>query len=176
MRVAVAACVLSLLTPFAAVAQDVEPVPAVKNLERIVGHWVNEEQQRDSPDGSWQEVASEWTINFTPGGFFVETPGEMRFKDGRVDSWVQVWGHDPIEGSDFNMWFNSTGGRGEQEFTWDGSTLVVNGTTILADGTTFKIRCTWEHSSNFTKSDGVCERLSDNAWWAFRKVKGTKTE
>jgi hypothetical protein len=167
---------LALTFGGSALAQDVDPAQAIKNWEPLVGHWVNEEQQRETPDGSWQKAASEWDIKMMPGGFFVETPGKLRFADGGEVSWVQVWGYDPVNEEAFQHWFASDGVHGEGFFRFSGTTQNSGGSVTLADGSQQTIRCEWIYSSDYKSSEGSCERLTGGKWWTFRKVKGKKVE
>ena len=155
-------------------AQGVKPAQQVKNWEPLVGHWVNEEQQRETADGAWQTVSSEWTIRMMPGGFFVDTPGKMRFADGREVSWVQVWGYDPVNEVAYQHWFDSIGGHGEGPYEFSGRVQKVGGRVTLADSTVQTVRCEWKLAVDYKSSEGNCERLTDGKWWTFRKVKGKK--
>ena len=155
-------------------AQAAVPTEQVKQWNALIGKWVNQEEQRDGPEEAWQKVSSEWEIRWVPGGFFVETPGKMVFADGEEGAWQQVWGFDPAQKTHFSMWFNNSGGIGKQTFKWTGTTLEVEGTEISVDGTQTGMRCTYEHSNNYTAMDAKCERFTDGKWWVSRKVKGAK--
>jgi hypothetical protein len=157
-----------------AFAQATGPTEQVKQWNFLIGKWINQEEQRESPVEPWQSVSSQWDIRWLPGGFYVESPGKMVFPDGREDSWYQIWGFDPADKTHFNMWFNNVGGIGKQTFKWSGTTLEVEGTDTSADGTKSTIRCTWKHLNDYSASDGQCERLTDGKWWVYRKVKGSK--
>ena len=158
-----------------AVAEESSPAPEIKKWDALVGHWSNEEQHRNSEKDPWVKVNSEWDVRFAPGGFFVETPGKITLSDGEV-SWIQVWGYDPSKKAAFSRWFDSKGAQGSLTFQWDGRSLKVQGTDLLADGSESSVGCTWTNSEDFKSSEGVCERLTNGKWWAFRKVKGRKTE
>jgi hypothetical protein len=174
MKLAVAALVLALLLPFTASAQDVEPVQDMKLWEPLVGYWINQEQQRESPHEPWQQVASEWEIRIMPGGFFVETPGEMRFPDGRTLRWVQVYGYDPSTQTTFYLWADTEGSHGRGTFEWTETEWHSEGYAVLADGTKTQERCTYDNDDNPDHSEGLCETLTDGNWWVSRKIKGAK--
>jgi hypothetical protein len=165
---------LVLISGEAVFAQDAKPSQDVKNWGPLIGHWVNSEQLRATPDGTWEEVASEWEIKMMPGGFFVETPGKMRFADGREVSWVQIWGYDPVNGVAYQHFFNSTGAHGEGPYKIDGTTQKVGGKVTLPDGTVQTTRCRLEFAADYKSSDGSCEQLTAGKWWTFRKIKGKK--
>ena len=173
--VAAALALACLVHPVSAFAEDVGPAPEVTKWKPLVGHWVNEEEQRGSEDEPWVKASSEWDIRFAPGGFFVETPGKVTLPDGEV-SFIQVWGYDPSKKVAFTRWFGSTGGQGYQTFRWNGRSMKAEGTNVLADGSQLKVRCTWTHTEDYDSSEGICERLTDGKWWAFRKVKGKKVK
>ena len=131
-----------------AFAQVAQPAQQIKNWEPVVGGWVNEEQQRETPDGPWSKVASEWEIRMMPGGLFVDTPGKMRFSDGREVSWVQVWGYDPINEATYQHWFSSDGAHGVGTFQFDGTVQHSRASVTMADGSQQTIRCEWKHSAD----------------------------
>ena len=79
-RISAVAAVLALAClfhPASAFAEGLGPAPEVTKWKPLVGHWVNEEEQRNSEGDPWMKVSSEWEIRFAPGDFFVETPGKM---------------------------------------------------------------------------------------------------
>ena len=67
-----------------AFAQSAGPTEQVKQWNAVIGKWVNQEEQRDGPEEPWQKVASEWEIQWLPGGFFVETVDQVD-----VGQWFQ---------------------------------------------------------------------------------------
>ncbi len=89
------AVILSVILGLSGVAfaQATGPTEQVKQWNAVIGKWVNQEEQRDGPEEPWQKVASEWEIQWLPGGFFVEISGKMMFADGEEGSWKQIWGH-----------------------------------------------------------------------------------
>ena len=163
------------LVSAAALVQAEGVSPHIRNFERIIGHWVNEEELKESPDAPWQQVSSEWDWRLMPGGFFAESPGRIKFPDGDDISWIQVWGFDPVDQATFTHWFASNGAHGHGKFEWSGTTLDEEDRVILADGTELTERCVQIFSADFSSMTMTCERLTDGKWWIARKVKGKKT-
>jgi hypothetical protein len=173
--IAGAALISAVILVFTATLVQAEGVsPHIKNWEQAIGHWVNEEELKESPDGPWQQVSSEWDWRLMPGGFFAESPGRIKFPDGDI-SWIQVWGFDPVDQATFHHWFSSDGSHGTGTFEWSGTTLNENDRIILADGTELAERCAQKYSADFSSMTMTCERLTDGEWWIVRKVKGKKT-
>lgn len=141
------------------VAQDISPV---KNWEPLAGHWVNEEQQLESPDGDWQQLSSEWHIQMMPEGFFVEIPGIMKYPDGREVSWIQVWGHDSVKQVAYHHWFTSIGSHGEGTWEFSGTVQSGGATETFLDGAVQTTRCEWRASADYKTSNGSCERPADD--------------
>jgi hypothetical protein len=164
-----------LVHPASASAEDVAPPPEITKWKPLVGHWVNEEEQRNSEDEPWVKASSEWDIRFAPGGFFVETPGKMTLPDGEV-SWIQVWGYDPSKKAAFSHWHGSTGAQGHSTYQWHGRNVKLEGTDVMPDGSHLKIRCNWTNAEDYTSSELVFEQFTSGKWWVFRKAKATKVK
>ena len=152
-----------------------EAASQIKRFEPAIGHWVNEELHRASPDAPWQQGSSEWDIKFMPGGLVVETPGHLKVGEGQVVSWVQVYGFDPVNQTHFSRWFASDGGYGSNLFDWAGRTVRERGSETLADGTQETVRCDWTFDADFGSAEFACERITNGKWWVFRKGAGKKT-
>jgi hypothetical protein len=146
----------------------------VKRFEPAVGHWVNEELHRTSPDAPWQQASSEWDIKFMPGGLFVETPGHIKVGEEPAISFVQVYGFDPVNQTYFTRWFSSDGNYGSSLFEWAGRTIKNRGSVVLADGAQDTVRCDFTFDEDFDSAEFACERTTNGKWWVFRKGTGKR--
>jgi hypothetical protein len=153
-------------------AQTPTPNPEMQKWEPLIGKWVGQEEQRTKPDDPWEKLSSEWEVRWMPGKFFVETPGRMKWPDGREISWAQIHGYDASRKTHFTTYFNSRGVCGTVTALWTGMTSKMEGVDVAADGTKTTFRCTWVFSSR--SMEATCEQLTDGKWWVARKVKSTK--
>ena len=166
--------VVMLALSVAALAQTATPNPEMQKWEPLIGRWVGQEEQRAKPDGPWEKLSSEWEIRWMPGKFFVETPGKMKWPDGRENSWTEVFGYDASRKTHFTSYFTNRGVVGTVTVLWTGTTQKWEGVEVAADGTKTSFRCTWLYSSDYRSVEGTCEQLADGTWWVLRKVKSTK--
>ncbi len=67
------------------------PNPALKRLQALVGTWRITGRTLDSEDDN---ISGEVTIEWLPGGFFLQQRGEIGFKNLRVES-LEIIGYDP---------------------------------------------------------------------------------
>lgn len=166
--------VVMLALSVGALAQTPAPNPEMQRWEPLIGKWVGQEEQRTKPDGPWEKVSSEWEIRWMTGRFFVETPGKMRWPDGREFSWAQIHGYDASRKTHFTTYYSNGGVVGTSTALWTGTTVKMEGVDLAADGTKTSLRCTWVHANDYRSVEATCEQLTDGRWWVFRKVKSTK--
>ncbi|HYU75711.1 MAG TPA: DUF1579 family protein, partial [Ktedonobacteraceae bacterium] len=82
------------------------PDPALKRLEKLVGTWSIKGRTLDSQDDN----ISGWvTIEWLPGGFFLQQLGEMEFMGSKIHS-LEIVGYDPSTKAFFsNVYSNMAG-------------------------------------------------------------------
>jgi hypothetical protein len=171
---AVALSFLALVICSPALAQNVKPSPELKKYEPIIGKWVYEDEQRESPSEPWSKAQMEQEVSWMPGGFFVQIDGKGT-AFGNEATWIEIVGFDPNAETFVSFFVTSAGDRGGvTSGGWSGSTFTCNWTTFQADGKSIIGRCTWKHPSDYTTVEGICDRFTDGEWWNFRKVKGKK--
>ena len=96
------------------------PDPALKRLEKLVGTWSIKGRTLDSQDDN----ISGWvTIEWLPGGFFLQQRGEMEFMGSKIHS-LEIVGYDPSTKAFFsNVYSNMAGVPAPYE--WDVQGNVV---------------------------------------------------
>ncbi len=96
------------------------PDPALKRLEKLVGTWSIKGRTLDSQDDN----ISGWvTIEWLPGGFFLQQLGEMEFMGSKIHS-LEIVGYDPSTKAFFsNVYSNMAGVPAPYE--WDVQGNVV---------------------------------------------------
>ena len=100
--------------------QTSTPDPALKRLEKLVGTWSIKGRTLDSQDDN----ISGWvTIEWLPGGFFLQQLGEMEFMGSKIHS-LEIVGYDPSTKAFFsNVYSNMAGVPAPYE--WDVQGNVV---------------------------------------------------
>jgi uncharacterized protein (TIGR02246 family) len=106
------------------VAHDVTPHDHLKELEWLVGDWVNESQ----------DAMVVTTCKWASGGNFLDREFTMKTAGQPVLSGTQRIGWDPLK-RQFKTWiFDSEGGHGEGYFTRTGNQWVVKVEGVRQDG------------------------------------------
>jgi len=105
-------------------AHDLTPHDRLKELEWLVGEWVNESQ----------DAVVFTTCAWAKGGNFLEREFTMKTQGRPVLSGTQRIGWDPLK-RQFKTWiFDSEGGHGEGYFTRNGNEWVVKVEGVRQDG------------------------------------------
>jgi Protein of unknown function (DUF1579) len=68
-----------------------QPHPALKRLDRLVGHWTMEGNLVGSDE---KNITGETTFRWRPGGFFLEQHMQLNFMGMQIDS-LELIGYDP---------------------------------------------------------------------------------
>ncbi|WP_435011908.1 YybH family protein (plasmid) [Tundrisphaera lichenicola] len=106
------------------VAHDVAPHERLKDLEWLVGDWVNESQ----------DAVVTTTCKWSKGGNFIDREFSVQTKGQPVLSGTQRIGWDPLK-KQFKSWiFDSEGGHGEGFWTRDGNQWVIKVDGVRQDG------------------------------------------
>lgn len=90
------------------------PHPALKRLERLVGTWQIRGGTLDAPDDT---ISGRVTIEWLPGGFFLQQRGEMAMGQFRVQS-LEIVGYDPSTDT-FPSYVFSSLGETALRYWWD---------------------------------------------------------
>lgn len=96
------------------------PHPALRRLDRLVGTW---RITGRTPDAQDDDISGHVTIEWLPGGFFLQQRGEMAFGNFRVYS-VEIVGYDPSTDA-FSSYVFSNMGEGPARYGWDVQGEVV---------------------------------------------------
>jgi uncharacterized protein (TIGR02246 family) len=108
------------------VARDVSAHEHLKQMEWLVGEWVNESQ----------DAVVFTTCKWATGGNFIDREFTMNTKGQPVLTGTQRIGWDPVK-RQFKTWiFDSEGGHGEGYFTHDGNRWMVKVEGVRQDGLT----------------------------------------
>jgi hypothetical protein len=94
--------------------QPPQPDPALKRLEKLVGTWSLKGRTLDSKDDN---ITGRVTINWLPGGFFLEQRGEMDLMGFTVHS-LEIVGYDPST-KVFSSTVYSNMGAVPDRYHWD---------------------------------------------------------
>lgn len=106
------------------VAHDMAPHERLKELEWLVGEWVNESQ----------DAVVNTTCTWAKGGNFLDREFTVKTEGRPVLSGTQRIGWDPLR-RQFKMWvFDSEGGHGEGYFTRSGDQWVIKSEGVRQDG------------------------------------------
>lgn len=106
------------------VSHDLTPHDRLKELEWLVGEWVNESQ----------DAVVLTTCKWAKGGHFLDREFTMKTKGQPVLSGTQRIGWDPLK-RQFKTWiFDSEGGHGEGYFTHNGNQWVIKVEGVSQDG------------------------------------------
>ena len=106
------------------IARDVNPHEHLKQLEWLMGDWVNESA----------EAVVTTTCKWAPGGNFIDREFTMKTKGEPVLSGTQRIGWDPLK-KQFKTWiFDSEGGHGEGYWTRNGDRWVIKVEGVRQDG------------------------------------------
>jgi hypothetical protein len=91
-----------------------KPNSALKRLERLVGTWIIEGRTFDSKDVN---VSGRVTIDWLPGGFFLQQRGEIEVMGSKVHS-LEIVGYDPTT-KIFPSYVYSNMGEFAARYYWD---------------------------------------------------------
>lgn len=91
-----------------------KPNPALQRLERLVGTWIIEGRTLDSKDNN---VSGRVSIDWLPGGFFLQQRGEIEVMDFKVLS-LEIVGYDPTT-KIFPSYVYSNMGESVIRYYWD---------------------------------------------------------
>ena len=106
------------------VSRDLAPHEHLKELEWLVGDWVNESQ----------DAVVSTTCKWAKGGHFIDREFTMKTKGQPVLSGTQRIGWDPLK-RQFKTWiFDSEGGHGEGYWTRNGNQWVIKVEGVGRDG------------------------------------------
>lgn len=90
------------------------PDPALKRLEPLVGKWNLTGRTFDSAEDN----ISGWnTFTWLPGGFFLESRGEIDFK-GRIIQGLEIIGYDPVSQTFASTVYSNMAGT-PSPYHWD---------------------------------------------------------
>lgn len=105
-------------------SHDISPHDRLKDLEWLIGEWVNESQ----------DAVVSTSCKWAPGGNFIDREFTMKTKGQPVLTGTQRIGWDPLK-RQFKTWvFDSEGGHGEGYFTHNGDQWVVKVEGVRQDG------------------------------------------
>lgn len=96
------------------------PHPALWRLDRLVGTW---EIRGRTPESQDDNISGRVTIEWLPGGFFLQQRGEMQFQGMQVHS-LEVVGYDPATAAFPSYVFSNMDGVAAR-YGWD-----VQGDTV----------------------------------------------
>ena len=106
------------------ISHDLTPHDHLKELEWLIGEWVNESQ----------DAVVATTCKWTKGGNFIDREFTMKTKGQPVLSGTQRIGWDPVK-RQFKTWiFDSEGAHGEGYWTRDGDRWVIKVEGVRQDG------------------------------------------
>ena len=91
-----------------------QPNPALKRLEKLIGRWTIKGRTLDAKSDN---IAGHVTIQWLPGGFFLEQRGEIDF----MGSWIfslEIVGYDPLTDT-FPSYVFSNMGETSASYYWD---------------------------------------------------------
>ena len=91
-----------------------KPDPVLKRLERLVGKWILEGRSLHS-EGN--DVTGQVTIDWLPGGFFLQQRGEIQVKGFKVYG-LEIVGYDPAT-KNFPSYVFSNIGETVGRYYWD---------------------------------------------------------
>jgi uncharacterized protein (TIGR02246 family) len=105
-------------------SHDLSPRDRLKDLEWLLGEWVNESQ----------DAVVHTTCEWAKGGNFLDREFTMKIAGQPVLSGTQRFGWDPLK-RQFKTWiFDSEGGHGEGSLTRDGDRWVIKVESVRPDG------------------------------------------
>lgn len=105
------------------------PHPALMRLEPLIGAWQIRGGTPDAPDDT---ISGRVTIEWLPGGFFLQQRGEMAMGEFRVQS-LEIVGYDPSTDA-FPSYMFSSLGETAIRYCWDVQGDVV---THWTDGSKY---------------------------------------
>lgn len=157
----------------AAVAQTAVPTrsPEVQRMEGYIGDWTFQESTRDSPGAPEQTVKGTWQARWL--GNQVEWRLRWTAGDKEVTA-VEVGGWDPVRKLEYSSWFLSNGTRGSLTGSWNGTTVVADGSWVSADGKPGRDRCSFAYASDFSAVDYRCESGEKGKTWVSRTGRAVK--
>ncbi len=132
-----------------------KPDPALKHLEKLVGTWDLKGRTLNSKQDN---ISGQVTIEWLPGGFFLQLRGETRVGEFAVQS-LEIIGYDPSTDTFPSVVYSDMGGT-PVPYHWDlrGNTLTHAGAgakytgTFSEDGTT--ITGGWRPEEGVEATDG----------------------
>ena len=148
------------------VKAGLEPGPEHKQLEPLIGRWINEGETIATPGAPSMRIVTSDVFEWVPGGFFV-----IHYAYGKAGNFdggaVEIIGYDETSKKYRNYCFDSSGILTQEEGTF------VNGKWIFGGKNT---RFTGAFTDNGKTIAGKHERLIDGKWThvmtiTLRKVK-----
>lgn len=94
--------------------QTSTPDPALRRLERLVGTW---RMTGPTLDAQEDNITGRVTIDWLPGGFFLQQRGEMEVKGFKLQS-LELIGYDPSMNAFSSFAYSSMGGI-PLRYYWD---------------------------------------------------------
>src|SRR5690349_6975701 len=159
--------VMMVLCPLAP-AQNQAPRPELKTLERYLGTWTYEGEDKTPVTGG--PVTCKATRRWISGGFFVESHRDCKTPRGDITQ-VEVFGYD-FQKRVYSYWgFNGSAVSTYTASSMDGDTVIWTGT-----GVSLGNRCTEVFARGATSSTDMCETSRDggNTWIGRAAGRSTK--
>jgi hypothetical protein len=135
-----------------------KPNPALKRLERLAGTWIIEGRTLDSKDNN---ISGRVTIDWLPGGFFLQQRGEIEIMGLKVQS-LEIVGYDAATKT-FHSYVFSNIGEVAARYYWDVQGDVV---THWTEGSKYTGRFSKDGnvlSGGWRPEEGV-ERTHENTY------------
>ncbi len=121
-----------------------QPNPALKRLDRLVGTWIIRGRTLDSDHDN---IRGQVTIEWMPGGLYLQQRGEMEFMDFRVYS-LEIVGYDASTGA-FSSFVFSNMDETPARYYWD-----VQGDTVTH----------WTKGSKYTGTFNEAGTMLTGGW------------
>ena len=171
-RVLTIISVVALTVPAISLAQLSIPADIKAKMNGYVGAWEFSEETLQTPSSDPVEVSGEWVARWIFDSL-IEWRGTFISAESKVTT-VEYEGYDR-QNQGFTYWFTSGGYRGNlYDGEWDGNAISFQEKSTAPDGSTWRSRCKFSYSDNFTKMDYACDELTDGAWWTYRRGSAKK--
>lgn len=120
------------------------PDPALRRLDKLVGTWRLTGRTLDSPQ---DDISGQTTIEWLPGGFFLQQRGEIQVKGFTLQS-LEIIGYDPSTNV-FSAYVYSNMGGIPLPYYWD-----VQGDTVTH----------WTEGSKYTGTFSADGKILSGGW------------
>lgn len=147
-----------------AVAPD-EQSATLDDLAWMVGDWVVEQTEKESPPGDEPPQSIAMHVRWSPTRAFLIREMTIHRAATQVAHYTQRIGRDPRTDTLRSWLFDDRGSHGEAVWTKKGDTLIARSTTVLPDGRVVSARteyrheaagrCTWESVHTHDGAEGM---------------------